>query len=176
MAVQVLEEGGRLKVVKDTGSGVHTYGIVTGVGIAGLLIGIASLFTIFPVGIVFILVSLFFLVMGGQQILRLLTKGEYSVFDRQADSFSQNDKPVAKLSDLKGIQLQHYSRFNPHGKPYFHRYYVYMVLNDGKQVEVDNFPDPAMAAQIATPIATYMGFTVEQTEEIRREGATQPTT
>ncbi len=175
MAAQVLEEGGRLKVTKDTASNLRTYGIVTGVGIVGLLIGILSLFTIFPVGIVFILVSLLFIIIGGQQIWRLITKGEYSVFDRQVDSFSQNDKLVAKLSDLKGIQLQHYSRLNPQGKPYFHRYFVYMVMTDGKQIEVDNSADPTMAAQIATPIATYLGFNVEQTEEIRREGTTQPT-
>jgi ketosteroid isomerase-like protein len=84
-------------------------------------------------------------VVGGQQLLRSLTTGEYSTFDKQADRFSQNNKPIAKLSELKGIRLQHYSRLNKGGKPFFHRYYIYLLMPDGKQTELDNYPDPAFA-------------------------------
>ncbi len=175
MAAQIVEEAGRLKLVKDRASGIRNYGIVTGMGVIAIFLGIFAFFITGVFGLVFILVGLFFVVFGGQQLLRFLTIGEYSTFDKQADSFSQNDKLLAKISELKGIQLQHYTRLNPKGQSYFHRYFIYLLMPDGKQIELDSYPDPALAEQFATHIAAYIGLTVEHTEEIRREGAAQPT-
>jgi hypothetical protein len=175
MAVQIVEEAGRLKLVKNRLSNLRANGIMAGVGVVFLIVGVFIFLSTLFYGLTAILVGLLFGFFGVQGMVRDLTVGEYSTFDKQADSFSQNDKPIAKISDLKGIQLQHYSRLNPQGQPYFHRYLVYLLMPDGTQTELDNYPDPALAEQIAARIAAYTGLTVEHTEEIKREGTTQPT-
>ncbi len=168
--VNFVEANGQLTMVKDKADSLRRWGLIAGVG---LLLAVAGLFALWFTGVyggVILLAGLVALLLAGPQAWQVITKGAWVTFDRPADSVSENGKPLGKVSELKGIEVESYTRLSKEGKPYFTRYYTNLLMADGKQKEIDYSTEVANAEAIGSRVAAYLGIELQHKNTVRQEG------